>query len=65
MDFCNRDCKLKWIFKKSDIKRDKGNGGNRLKEQNKPLQNMAVEENNPDDLDDYLKENKIKILRDT
>ena len=62
--FCNQDCKLNWIFKKSDVKIGKAIGDDWIKDEANSILEMAVIRNNTDELDDYLKENGIKILRE-
>ena len=61
--FCNRDCKLNWIFKKPTVELEKATKGNLVKEEVKPTFEMAAIEDNTDELDKYLKDNHVKILR--
>jgi len=62
--FCNRDCKLNWIFKRPGLKLEHDNHVNWVKEEVKSLFDMAAIEDNTDDLDKYLKDNNLKILRE-
>ena len=61
--FCNRDCKLNWIFKRPDLELEKDMKGNQVKEEVKSTFDMAVIEDNTDELENYLKDNNIRILR--
>lgn len=61
--FCNRDCKLNWIFKRPDIKPEKAIKSDLVKEDAKPNFEMAAIEDNTEELDEYLKENHVKIVR--
>lgn len=61
--FCNRDCKLNWIFKNPDVKFEKNTKGVRVKKEDKSIFDKAESEDNPDELEKYLKDNKVKILR--
>lgn len=61
--FCNRDCKLNWIFKRPDIELEKDIKSDWVKEEVKPTFDMGANENNTEELDEYLKENHVKILR--
>ena len=61
--FCNRDCKLNWIFKRPGIKVEKAIKDNWDKKEVKSPFDMAAIEDNTEELDDYLKENHVKILR--
>jgi hypothetical protein len=62
--FCNRDCKLNWIFKRPDLKLERNSNSNWSKEEAKPIFDMAEVEHKTDDLKKFLKENNLKILRD-
>jgi len=55
---------LNWIFKKSDLKIGRDIGGDWIKEEANSVLEIAVIQDNTDELDDYLKENGIKILRE-
>ena len=61
--FCNRDCKLNWIFKRPDSELKKGVKSNWVKEEVKSTFDMAVIEDNTDELEKYLKDNHVRILR--
>lgn len=61
--FCNRECKLNWIFKDPDLKLKKGTNGNLIKEKGNSTFDMGSIKGNTEELDDYLKDNKVKILR--
>ena len=61
--FCNRDCKLNWIFKRPDLKLEKATKGNWVKKEVKPIFDMAVIEDNTDELEKYLKDNNLRIIR--
>ena len=61
--FCNRDCKLNWIFKSPDTKPEKVIKGDLVKEEVKSTLNTGAIEDNTEELDEYLKENHVKILR--
>jgi len=61
--FCNRDCKLNWIFKKPEIKPEKNIKSDWVKEDVKSTFESGAIENNTDELDEYLKENHVKIVR--
>jgi len=61
--FCNRDCKLNWIFKKPDLVLEKGIRGNWVKEKVKSTFDMPVIEDDTEELDKFLKDNNVKILR--
>ena len=61
--FCNRDCKLNWIFKNPDLELDTDIKGNWVKEEVKSTFDMTVTEDNTEELKKYLKDNKVKILR--
>lgn len=61
--FCNRDCKLNWIFKKSHLRPELGINGNWIKEEVKSIFDMAVIEDNTSELEKYLKDNNLRILR--
>ncbi|MFX0069704.1 MAG: hypothetical protein ACFFAO_01310 [Candidatus Hermodarchaeota archaeon] len=61
--FCNQRCKLNWIFKSPDLELDKKNKNNSLKmEDNSSFYNGLIEDNTKE-LKNYLKDNKIKIIR--
>ena len=62
--FCNRDCKLNWIFKRRDLNLENDINGKWVKEEIKSLFDMTVIEDNTDDLAKYLEENNLKILRE-
>ena len=62
--FCNQHCKLNWIFRKPNIKLDKNSIGNWVNEGIDSIFNMAVIENKPDELEKYLKDNNLRILRE-
>ncbi len=63
--FCNRDCKLDWIFKIQNLKIENGINSKWVKEEAKSLFEMAIIEDNTDDfLEKYLEENNLKILRE-
>ena len=62
--FCNRDCKLNWVFKKSGSKPEKYVNSNRSNEEVNFTSNRAVIEDKPDELEQYLKENNLRILRE-
>jgi len=61
--FCNRDCKLNWIFKRPDLEHDKDIKANWVKEEVKPTFDMPVKEDNTDELEKYLKDNHLRIIR--
>ncbi|MHA1257309.1 MAG: hypothetical protein ACTSPS_17100, partial [Promethearchaeota archaeon] len=61
--FCNRDCKLNWIFKRPDIKPEKAIKGDWVKEEVKSTLDVGKIEDNTEELDEYLKENHVKIVR--
>jgi len=61
--FCNRDCKLNWIFKRPDIKHEKAIKSDLVKEDAKPTFDAGKIEDNTEELDEYLKENHVKIVR--
>jgi hypothetical protein len=61
--FCNRDCKLNWIFKRPDLKVEKGTSSNWIKEENRSVFDMAGIEDKTDEMEKFLKDNKLKILR--
>jgi len=63
--FCNRDCKLNWIFKRPDSKPENNIKVDWVKEEVKSLFDMAEIEDNTDDLDKYLKDNNLRILRES
>jgi len=62
--FCNRDCKLNWIFKRPEMKLENDINVNWVKEEVKSLFDMAVIEDNTDDLEKYLKDNNLRIVRE-
>ncbi len=62
--FCNRECKLNWVFNKSDSKLERYINSYRSIEEVKFTSNRAVIEDKPDELEQYLKENNLRILRD-
>ena len=62
--FCNRDCKLNWIFKTPDLKLEKDISGSWVKEEVKSIFDMAVIEDKTDELEKYLDDNNLRILRD-
>ena len=64
LHFCNRDCKLNWIFKKPDLKLEKEIDGNQIKGEDEFFLEMAAIEEKTEDLKEYLKENNLKILRE-
>ena len=63
-NFCNRDCKLNWVFKKSVSKVENYVNRNRSKKEAKFTSNSAIIEDKLDELEEYLKENNLRILRD-
>ena len=62
--FCNRDCKLNWIFKRPELKLENDINVNWVKDEVKSLFDMAEIEDNTDDLDKYLKDNNLRIVRE-
>ena len=62
--FCNRECKLNWVFKKPDSKLERYINSNRSKEEVIFTSNRAVIEDTTDELEQYLKENNLRILRE-
>ena len=61
--FCNRECKLNWIFKSPNVELDKDIKDERGKVEVKSTFDMADLEENTEELEKYLKDHKIKILR--
>ncbi len=61
--FCNRECKLSWIFKSPDEKPEKSIEVTWSKNDSKPRLDMELNEDNTEELKKYLKEKKVKILR--
>ena len=61
--FCNRDCKLNWIFKSPNVKLEASIEENWTEKGTKPNFEMGEIEDNTEELEKYLKENKVKILR--
>jgi len=61
--FCNRDCKLNWIFKIPNLNLEKEINGNWAKEEVKSILDMAVSENETEELEKYLDDNNLKIVR--
>jgi len=61
--FCNRDCKLNWIFKSPDMELEKSIKDHRVKKEDKFTFDKALIENNSEELEKYLKDHKLKILR--
>ena len=62
--FCNRDCKLNWIFKSPGLKLEKEINGNWIQEEVQSIFDMAVIEDKTDELEKYLKDNNLRILRE-
>ena len=62
--FCNQDCKLNWIFKRPNINLDQNSTGDWVNERIDSIFNMAVMENKTDELEKYLKDNNLRILRE-
>jgi hypothetical protein len=61
--FCNRDCKLNWIFKRPEVKPEKAIKSDLVKEDVKSTLDVGKIEDNTEELDEYLKENHVKIVR--
>ena len=61
--FCNQECKLNWIFKSPDLKLEAPIEENWSKEEANSDFEMGEIENNTEELEKYLKKNKVKILR--
>jgi hypothetical protein len=61
--FCNQNCKLNWIFKRPDLELDREIKSNWVKEEVKSTFDTAGIEDNTEELKKYLKENKVKIIR--
>lgn len=64
IQFCNQQCKLDWIFNKSDSKIEKEDINDWNEKERKFNFDSAVSEKKTDELDVYLKENNLEILRD-
>jgi len=62
--FCNQNCKLNWIFKRPNINLDQNSTGDWVNERIDSIFNMAVMENKTDELEKYLKDNNLRILRE-
>lgn len=61
--FCNRDCKLDWIFKRPKLELDEGIKGSWINREVKSILDMAVIKDTSDELEKYLKDNNLRILR--
>lgn len=62
--FCNQDCKINWVFNKSDIKLNKYINTNLSKKEVKYNFDMEIIEDKSYELESYLEENNLKILRE-
>ena len=61
--FCSQQCKLNWIFKSPDEKLNKDNNDNLIKKELKPVFKIDESDEESSELDDYLKDNHLKIIR--
>lgn len=62
--YCNQGCKLNWIFKRHDWKLQQNIYSNRVKEEVEYIFEMEVIDDKTDELMKYLKDNKLRILRE-
>ena len=61
--YCNQACKLNWIFKRPDLKFEKDNKSNWVNDEVESIFDMSKIEEKTDELEKYLKDNNLRILR--